>query len=244
MKFSHIWPLVGLAIALVCGVSKVAAKPDQQQLDNALWAALENNDLKRAQSLLSRGANVNPRDIDGYTALITASFVGDPDDEVLRLHPIAFVQLLLKHGANVNLQADDGTSALMNTAKSSSQAARLLLDKGAHIDAQDKAGATALMHAVMWECEGPCSDPDCVRLLLRRGANPNLATKTGETALIWAAQLAAYDHENALLNAKMLLARGADVNARTSNGNTALKWAKVSGNPAVIRLIEQAQAQR
>ena len=244
MNLKRVFLFVPMVIWLSCFAVSATAKPTQKTLDSALFSAIDNNDLKRAQSLLQRGANVNARDEDGYTALIIVSFVGDPQDEVMRVHPIEFLQLFLKRGANVNLAGADGETALMTAAQGSPQAVRLLLAKGARINAQTKAGETALMRAVMWECEGPCNDPETVQMLLARGANSNLATTNGETALMQAAQLSFYNQEDALRNAKMLLARGADVRARTRNGNTALKWAKASGNPAFVRLIQNALAQR
>ena len=235
---------LALLTLLFCG-APATAKPTQARLDSALMEAIENNDLGRAKSLLGRGASPNARDKDGQTALVRASFVGDPDAELLRVHPIAFLKLLLQSGANVNLKGEAGETALMTAAQGSPDAVRLLLDRGARVNAQSESGETALMRAVMWQCEGPCSDHDSVKLLLKRGANPNLATSNGETALMRAAQLPFYGPLTAkegLMLAKELLAHGADVRARTRNGNTALKWAKASGSPAFIRLIERAQA--
>ncbi len=246
-KISAFWPLLVSLLTVAISANSATAKPTQKVLDSALFWAIANNDLGRVQSLLARGANVNARDAEGRTALIIASFVGDPRDELMRFHPLALVQLLLKRGADVNLCADDGETALMNAAESDVTATRLLLDKGARLNAQDASGETALMRAVVWECEGPCSNPSSVRLLLQRGADPNLADENAATALMRAAQLSSYGAltaKDGLLMAKMLLAHGADVRARTRNGNTALKWAEVGGNPATIRLFEQAEARR
>ena len=247
MNFLRFHALVVLSIALFCGVSHADARPSQKSLDVALLAAVEENDLQRVQYSLARGADVNARDGDGNTALILASFVGDPKNELMRVHPIAFMQLLLKHGADVNLRAGDGETALMRAAQGGPPAVRLLLDKGARINAQTDAGETALMRAVSWECEGPCTDLDSVRLLLRRGANPNFVTINGETALMRAAQLTFYGPltaKDGMAAAQMLLARGADVTARTRNGNTALLWAKAGGNRNFIGLIERAETKR
>ena len=243
MKNFVFWSIVALLLSVAIGATSATAKTTQKALDNALFSAIDNNDVKRAKSLLKRGASVNARNAEGDTALITVSFVGDPEDETLRLHPIEFLQLFLKHGANVNLAGANGETALMTAAQGSPQAVRLLLAKGARINTQTESGETALMRAVMWECEGPCSDPEVVQILLARGANVNIAAKSGDTALIYAAQLSCYGPLTAsdgLKMAQMLLARGADVRARTNNGNTALKWAKASGNPAFIRLIQNA----
>lgn len=243
-KKSTFWSVVVLLLSVATIATSATARPTQKALDNALFSAINNNDVRRAKSLLERGASVNARDSEGDTALINASFVGDPvAAATLRVHPLAFVQLFLKHGANVNLAGAGGETALMTAAQGSPQAVRLLLDKGARVNAKSELGETALMRAVMWECEGPCSSPDSARLLLRHGANPNLADANGETALMRAAQLSFYgpaSAEVALEQAKMLLARGANVRARTNNGNTALKWAKASDNPAFIRLIQDA----
>ncbi len=243
-KFFAFWPIVALLLSVAVVATPVAATPTQKVLDNALFAAINNNDVERAKSLLKRGASVNARDTEGSTALINVSFIGGPEDETTGVDSTDLLKLFLNYKPNVNLADANGNTALMEAAGSSPEAVRLLIAKGSSINFQNHAGETALMRAVAYPCEGLCSNPECVKILLAHGAKVNVATKLGDTALIYAAQLSFYNQEDALLNAKMLLARGADVRARTDNGNTALKWAKAGGNPAFIRLIQNALSKK
>lgn len=236
------WSIIAISVAVSLQVPSICAKPNQKSLDAALLAALENNNVKRFKSLLAQGTSVNARDKNGRTALMNASFVGDPEEELLRVHPLIFLKLLLAHGANVNLRDKDGETALMTAVQGSVEAVKLLIAKGAQVNAKNNRGETALMRAIEWECEGSCSSPDVVKYLLSHGADVNAADKEGNTALIWAARLPNYTRADAIAITKMLIAKGADVNARTKNGNTALKWAKMNNHAGIVRVLKRVGA--
>ena len=241
-RLSIAWLLIVAigALPATAAPEPTATATAQSALDSALFAAINRNDVKRARSLLQRGASVNARDSSGRTALILVSFIGGPEDETTGVSSTDLLKLFLNYRPNVNLTDAEGNTALMEAASSSLVATRLLLGHGARVNVQNKWGDTPLMRAVAAPCEGMCSIPKCAEILLNHGANANTANRDGETALTLAAQLSLYDPAAALLDAKMLLAHGADAGARTANGNTALKWAKAGGNPAFIRLIQNA----
>jgi ankyrin repeat protein len=133
----------------------------------ALITACTYGRVEASQVLLDKGAEVNAKDADGWTALMWASSVG-------------VVDVLLRRGANVNARTTQGETALMIRAYSrySVQIVRLLLDNGADVNAKDSVrGNTALIRA--------CSSGniEVVRMLLEKGADLNAQAMDGRTAL-------------------------------------------------------------
>jgi ankyrin repeat protein len=88
------------------------------------------------QAAISRGANVNERDMAGGTPLMWAC----------NLQYFKVVDILLKAGADVNAQDSNGFTALMWAAMYYEVPDRIieLLDAGADAKLEDKAGKTAL----------------------------------------------------------------------------------------------------
>ena len=75
---------------------------------NSLIEAASNADTEKVQTLLGRGADVNPRkEYNGNTALMCAAFNGRTDT----------VQVLLGKGADINAQAIMGDTALTQAKK-------------------------------------------------------------------------------------------------------------------------------
>ena len=88
-----------------------------------MLAALEGH-TKEVKTLLTRGADVNAKDIAGRTALMFA---------VINMHGDT-VNVLLEHGANVNARADDGATALLLAASCGElRIVQALLNKGADL---------------------------------------------------------------------------------------------------------------
>ena len=133
--------------------------------------AIQENQTKCVQTLLTAGAKVNLADVDGTTPLMVAALKGFTPILVLLLEKganvytqnnIGFTALmwavqeekdacvdkLLSAGANVNLAIVTGQTPLMMAAtKGFTPILAILLEKGTNIDAQDNKGATALMIA-------------------------------------------------------------------------------------------------
>lgn len=208
-----------------------------------LIAAVRRGSAKMVKYLLSKGADVNARGSDGYTALM----------EVLRYQSdekLAIVKQLLAKGAYVNARADDGDTAMLIAVGFGSEetlsVVKELIAEGANVNARGCDGYTALWSTVFGgECFAavdiakelvangadvnitePVSNKgllilaleklqtDMVEFLLDSGADVTAKAADGTTPL-----LAASDHWSI---AKRLIERGADVNAANDVGDTAL----------------------
>jgi len=91
--------------------------------------------LDNILAFLDRGADVNTKSDDGYTALMLAAGWGRSD----------LVKLLLDRGSDVNAENSQGMTALMNCSLwGHKEVVSLLLDRGADIHAQSKEGWTAI----------------------------------------------------------------------------------------------------
>lgn len=135
-----------------------------------LETSIRAGDLAAVADLLRSGADVNRRDPEGFTPLMIASGLGQPQ----------MVGMLLTAGADVlAVEPRMGATALHKAMLSGDpDVVGLLLDHGAFIDQQSPIlGHTALMDAVMYKHE------DVVRLLLRRGARTTITNHWNETAI-------------------------------------------------------------
>jgi len=135
-----------------------------------LISAIRAGDLARARDLVLSGVNVNARDADGFTSLMIAAGLGQPQ----------MVELLLNSGADVLvLEPLMGATALHKAAQSGNRdVIILLLDNGAFVDQQSPVlGNTALMDAVLHKQE------DGVRSLLSYGAKTSIRNHWDQTAL-------------------------------------------------------------
>ena len=115
-----------------------------------LCDAASSGNLRRVREQLRNGVRVNDADVDGMTALMTASFAGKPH----------VVKLLLNQGAEVDIQDESGQTALMNAviglgefegatqAPGHAQVIELLLAAGADRSLRDAARFTALDYAL------------------------------------------------------------------------------------------------
>ncbi len=70
----------------------------------ALMFACLDGDEKTATALITKGANVNARDEEGFAPL-------------MKVNDARMVDLLVKHGADVNAKSNDGMTALMTAAR-------------------------------------------------------------------------------------------------------------------------------
>lgn len=134
--------------------------------------AVEEADYLEMRSRISKGANVNRKDGDGFPAIVIAA---DKRDKVL-------ITFLLEQGVRINSTTEDrGETALMRRAGAGDlETVTLLLAAGADPNLQDKTGQTALMRAAQ------ARKQRVVKQLLENGAEVDRADYTGKSALGYA----------------------------------------------------------
>src|SRR5688572_25408402 len=121
------------------------------------WAL---QDEAKVRLLLSRGAVVKMKQVEGRSPVYQASLLGNG---------YSVLRLLLDNGGDPNAATLNGLTALSGAAlRGDVDAMRLLIEKGATVDAKNGAGATALMAAAT------NGSPAAVQLLLERGADPHV----------------------------------------------------------------------
>ncbi len=153
---------------MVGGAMWVAAKvTGDTKEEPPLIEAVEESDLKRAQKLIAKGADVNQQNSYGYSALFLAAASGDTK----------IVKLLLDAGANVNARGPTGSALARAAQQGNPEIVRLLLQAGAELEAKDSSGWTALFSAAM------TGNSEIVEILLKAGANINARANNGWTAL-------------------------------------------------------------
>jgi quinoprotein dehydrogenase-associated probable ABC transporter substrate-binding protein len=230
---------------------KDGANPDDE-LNNAIVA----DDLDRVGYLAAHGANLNARDGDGYTPLISAVRSGFLDvatflaehkadanlTDLSGWTPLlwaawgndpALLKMLLAHGAKLDSIDKDGLTPLAVAAQNGKLKSTLaLIEAGADVNAPvAKGGYTPLMLASL------SGSGDVVASLIEHGARVNAVNAGGVTALMIAAA------SNRSTIAGLLLKSGADINARSEDGRTALSIAQANSNEAVLKVLQDA-AQR
>jgi uncharacterized protein len=159
--------------------------------DQALFAAVQNDDEKSVAAILRTKVNVNAREEDGTTAL---------DWATLRCNS-NIVKLLLNAEANPNLTNEQGIGPLyLAMTNGSPSIVELLLEHKANPNIAREDGETALMTATR------LGQVDVMKMLVARGASVNAREKRfGQTALMWAA---GYPEAT-----RLLVAHGADVHS-------------------------------
>lgn len=171
-------------------------------------------------ALLKAGADVNVRDCDGKTPIISAVM------HTTSSMPI--VRALLDAGAQVNVSFEHLTPLHIAVLQNHVEVTRALLDAGAEVDAFEGSGVTPLHIAAQRGLNR------IVRVLLAYGANVDLEAKPSKkTALHFAAQ---GGHEPV---AHSLLAAGADVNKLSTEG-TPMRLAARSGHNEVANTLLRA----
>lgn len=116
----------------------VVVSPQSLELGNALLAAAGDGDSERVVAALSQGADVNYRNVDGWTALLFASIRGARD----------VVAILIAADADVDAQNVDGATPLMAAAvMGEREIAEMLAKAGADLSLRNVAGATARIKA-------------------------------------------------------------------------------------------------
>ncbi len=203
-----------------------------REFDDAVLAS----DNERLQYLLDKGADINKRDLQGYTPL-TAS---------VRLGALSTTTFLLDHGAQVELADSDGWTPLLHAVlRNDVPGMQLLLSHGADVEKPAPGGFTPLSIAIEEK------KFDAAKALIDSGAKidePVSAKKL--TPLMIVASEPPPESRVAKLTqglnsveiARELIARGANVNAASVEGVTPLMIAAARDNAPMIGLLIQAGA--
>ncbi len=170
---SFLFWLLLASILLFCTIFSVAYLYDNIYDDTALYNATFYGDEELVKNLLEKGAHVNIRTEDGWTALEAATQKGYTK----------IAELLIKAGADLNVQdTNNGYTALLWAAQEGhTKIAELLIKEDADLNVQDtNNGYTALLWAAQ---EGHTK---IAELLIKEDADLDIRDNNGATALLWA----------------------------------------------------------
>lgn len=179
------------------------------------WGSLD--DVK---ILVSRGADVNAVNNDGYTPLHLAAMSGYPDK----------ARFLLEHGAKLQALTKSGATPL-HLAAERRRFDPVLLDllvgppDASNVNVRDAEGRTPLWRAADAE------NAEAVKWLIDHGANPNLANSSGEQPLDRALLL------DYMKVARTLCENGASPNAITEDDMTVLIKALDRGKQGAVDFL-------
>jgi ankyrin repeat protein len=179
-----------------------------------LQYAVSKGHTEMVKFLISKGAEVDAKDLEGMTALICAAVHGYTE----------VINTLLSAGAKPDIEDKRGHTALLYVAALGNiDSVKLLLAAKANPNA-DKAGGL-----LCWA--GPLRHPGCVKLLLEAGAKPDIKQNDGQTPLLTAIERGYYD------SAVLLIQHGADLNLANDKQMTPLMMAVWTESPSMVSLL-------
>ncbi len=183
-------------------------------------------DAGKLKLLLDRGARVNARSHDGYSALLVAALYADST---------AALRLLVDRRAELGSKNDEALfhayPAALAAIAGNAQGVALLHEAGDNVNpVYEYAGIEPAAPLIIL---ASFDDAPVVRALIESGAKVDQADTDGLTALLWAAL------SNQVEIAELLLDRGADVNHTDKHGMTALLYAASIdfGDSAMVDLL-------
>lgn len=221
--------------------------------ESALFVAVEKNNRKAGELMLSRNAdifaantqNISPlrKSLESQNGseqwLLNSSTITARDGSGNSvLHYAAEWQLpndtlnfLIQKGADVNAVNGNGETPLFSAAKGdNTDAIDLLVKRGASLNARDHLGSSPLHAAVRWDAL------TAAEKLINLGFNIDSQNVGGKTPLAEAAV------EGNTTMARLLISHGANPNAYDQNGRTALSDAIRGGQYEMTKLLLSAKA--
>ena len=152
---------------------KLDAK-QQARLNQQLIAAAWDNDVRRAQSLITRGADVNAKDNTVQSAYLISTSEGY----------LELLNLTLKHGADVDSKDSfNGTGLIRAADRGHADIAGRLVQAGVEIDHINNLGWTALHEAIILG-DGSDRYVNTVWVLVAAGADLQLRSQRDQTTPI------------------------------------------------------------
>jgi ankyrin repeat protein len=205
-------------------------KIDLYPSDNNGWAALRyaallgNPDIM-IKMIKSGNVNVNKRDREGRTPLMTVAWYGT----------VEAAKILINNGAKINDRDDKGRTPLMYAAANdqNNDILNLLINNGGDIEARDNSGWTPLMYAVRNEI------PRNVMLLLDRGADHDVKDRDNNNLVHIAV---ANNGKDTYQTVDYLMSYGVDVNVCNADGDTPLIIAVRNDNEKIVSCLLENKA--
>lgn len=192
------------------------------ELDFELIDAVEDFDRPAIDRALRRGANVNAKRSDGYTALHIAALSSRR----------SIVEKLILNRADVEIRDMSGKTALFHAAscRDFKCVKHLVEDGGADVNAQDNAGDTILHKLTDFEQEE-------FGYIIENGGNPNIANNKGHTALHVAVDNGYISDVFNLVNA------GANITLKDAAGKTPLMIAMENKQEDIVDYLKSLSEQ-
>jgi ankyrin repeat protein len=198
----------------------------QPSRDAELIRAAEAGDAQAVKRLLAQGAGVRPRDAQGRTALVAATYG----------NRVEAARLLIAAGADVNAQDDLQNSAfLLAGARGYLEIVRMTLAAGADLKSTNRFGGTALIPACHY------GHVETVRELLKTKIDVDHVNNLGWTALLEAVILGDGGPAHTEI-VQLLVAGGANVNIPDRQGVTPLAHAQHRNFRAIAAILARAGA--
>ncbi len=218
----------------LCFASIQAMDPDPNHEIDRLTLDIFNNDIASVQTMLER----NPELVyahgrssickGGNPPMLMFALIGEKDH-------LEMVKLLLKYGPEVDACGQDGYTPLMIAAHLGQRGnVRLLLEAGADASLKNRCGSTALIATIQNNKE----EFDIIKQLLDHGTNIDEQNDNGETVLMHAALRSHLEKQETIT---LLLESGADPTIRDNENRTPADIARLKGNEALAKLIENYQ---
>jgi ankyrin repeat protein/thiol-disulfide isomerase/thioredoxin len=167
---------VGLGVGIAAAVLKAFQKHPDAQKDTegmtGLMHAVMRGDPRDIKKLLSRGANINEKNLVGWTPLMLAAKNGN----------LEIVKFLISQGANIQEKDIFGDTVLLSAVRGNHPVIlNFLMSQGSFdINEKNSWGDTALMRAALW------GKLETVKFLTSQGAKIDEKDRFGETALMMA----------------------------------------------------------
>ena len=218
--------------------------PTAKAPDISIHKAATFGNIEAVKQHLAKGADVNAKDIDGWTPLRKAALNGHKE----------IVELLINKGADVNAKDEDGSIPLHGAAFwGLKEVAELLIANGADVNAKDRGGFMPLDEAIINENteivdllrkhDGKSGAEDSIQVAasvgnieavkqhLAAGTDVNTKDAIGTTPLL----LAVTKGQREIV--ELLIAKGANVNAKADGGWTPLHYATGGDEKDIVELL-------